>query len=66
MSFPVTYEKSIRNKIIDSFYKGLKKSLPCELINNDESMNKFKVYEGASEPAAYAVCALQEYKLEPV
>lgn len=28
-------------------------------------MERFSVRMGASEPAAYAVCALREYKLEP-
>ncbi|TOO18629.1 hypothetical protein, partial [Vibrio parahaemolyticus] len=29
LSFPVTYEVPIRDKIIESFEKGLKKSLPA-------------------------------------
>ena len=28
-------------------------------------MSKFRVTQGASEPAAYAICALQEYKISP-
>jgi hypothetical protein len=63
LSFPVTYEKAIREKILNSFEKGLKKSLPSQL---DESYKeKLSVVAGASEPAAYAVVALEEYGFEP-
>jgi len=65
MSFPVTYETAVREKIIKSFEKGIKKSLPESLLNDDETMKKFRIIKGASEPAAYAVCALTEYKFEP-
>jgi len=65
MSFPVTYETGVRQKIIESFEKGLKKSLPESLLNDTEAMKKFRVIQGASEPAAYAVCALKEYRFEP-
>lgn len=64
LSFPVTYEKVIRDKILESFRKGLKKSLPETLVNNDEVMSRFRVQAGASEPAAYAICALEEYNFE--
>lgn len=66
LSFPVTYEKSVREKIIDSFTKGIKKSFPIPVLNNKEAMAKFRVSAGASEPAAYAICALQQYGFEPV
>ena len=65
LSFPVTYEKAIRDKITKSFEKGLKKSLPVEVLNDEVCMSKFRVTQGASEPAAYAICALQEYKISP-
>lgn len=65
LSFPVTYEKKIREKIVESFEKGLKKSLPAEVTVDEELMKRFRVCQGASEPAAYAICALQEYGLEP-
>ena len=65
LAFPVTYEKDIREKILESFRKGLKKSLPEALHNDEEVIKKFKVYQGTSEPAAYAISALQEYKFEP-
>lgn len=65
LSFPVTYEKEIRKKIIKSFEKGLKKSLPNEILENEECMNKFDVLVGASEPAAYAISALTEYGFDP-
>lgn len=65
LSFPVTYELSIRDKIIESFEKGIKKSLPQELHNQPDEIKKLSVIKGASEPAAYAVIALQEYGFEP-
>ena len=65
LSFPVTYEKDVREKIIKSFEKGLKKSLPEVLHENKDIMNKFRVSIGASEPAAYAISALLEYGFEP-
>jgi len=65
LSFPVTYEVEIREKIIKSFEKGIKKSLPQELHNQPKEIDKLSVVSGASEPAAYAVVALQEYGFEP-
>ncbi len=65
MSFPVTYEKAVREKIIESFSRGLKKSLPNDILKNEEIMSKFRVQCGASEPACYAICALQQFNIEP-
>nr|WP_241635272.1 hypothetical protein [Fusobacterium gastrosuis] len=65
LSFPVTYEKAIRNKILKSFEKGIRKSLPIEIQNDEKTMKKFKVRHGANEPAAFSVCALKEFEIEP-
>ncbi len=65
LSFPVTYENEIRNKILKSFEKGIKKSLPISILEDNETMKKFSVSHGANEPAAYSICALQEYGFEP-
>ena len=65
LSFPVTYEKAVREKIRASFERGIKKSLPLSILNDADLMKKFKIYAGASEPAAYASCALGELKLQP-
>ncbi|MCQ2361518.1 MAG: hypothetical protein MJ048_00585 [Acidaminococcaceae bacterium] len=65
LSFPVKYSKEVREKIRLSFEKGIKKSLPETVLNNREKMDNFEVYYGASEPAAYAVCALNELNLVP-
>ena len=64
-SFPVTYEKAVREKILQSFERGIKKSLPPAILNDEELMEDFIIYAGASEPAAYASCALGELKLQP-
>ncbi len=66
LSFPVAYEKDIRQKIVKSFERGLKKSLPESIVTNPEIMKKFHVNGEISEPVAYAVCALQEYGFAPV
>lgn len=65
LSFPVTYEMKIRQKIVQSFEKGLKKSLPISVQRDEEIMSRFRVNGEISEPAAYAVCALQEYGFDP-
>ena len=65
LSFPVTYDKAIREKMRLCFERGLKKSLPTALLSNEAAMKKFSVREGASEAAAYAITALQEYGFDP-
>ena len=65
LSFPVTYKVSVREKILDSFKRGIKKSLPIGIQNDEKIMKKFKVEHGSNEPAAYAVCALKTFKIEP-
>lgn len=65
LSFPVTYEKDIRQKILNSFKRGIWKSLP-ESIQKSEIGKQFSVTAGVSEPAAYAICALEEYGFDPV
>ncbi len=65
LSFPVTYEKDIREKILKSFEKGIQKSLPIQIQEDEKLMKKFKVKHGANEPAAYATCALKNFKIEP-
>lgn len=65
LSFPVTYEMKVREKIINSFKRGLKKSLPVYVLHDEEAMKKFRVEQGPSEPAAYAICALEQYGFDP-
>ena len=64
LSFPVKYKKSVREHLLESFRRGLRQSLPESILNDGELMKKFSVYDGASEPAAYAVCALRELEHE--
>ena len=66
LSFPVTYKISVREKILDSFKRGIKKSLPIGIQNNEKIMKRFKVEHGSNEPAAYAICALKTFKIEPI
>ena len=65
LSFPVNYGKEVQEKLLESFTKGLKKSLPQSILSDTELMENFEVYGGASEPAAYAISALEQYELEP-
>ena len=65
LSFPVNYDLAVRTKLLQSFEKGLKKSLPPAILDDENCMRRFRVYAGASEPAAYAAAALQAYGLEP-
>ena len=65
LSFPVTYEKIVREKILKSFEKGIKKSLPIQIQEDEKLMRKFKVRHGSSEPAAYATCVLKKLRIEP-
>ena len=65
LSFPVTYEKAIREKILKSFEKGIQKSLPVEIQEDEDLMKKFRVRHGANEPAAFAVCALSKLEIVP-
>ncbi len=65
LSFPVTYDLATREKIAGCFEKGLKKSLPVTVLQNEEWISKFRINTDISEPAAYAVCALQEYGFDP-
>lgn len=65
LSFPATVEKKVRDKILDSFTKGIKKSLPEQVLEDETCMKIFKIEQGASEPAAYAITALQEFGFDP-
>lgn len=65
LSFPVTYSQAVRQRILESFRKGLSRALPEPILRDPVCMQRFSVEEGAGEPAAYAVCALQEYQIIP-
>ncbi len=65
LSFPVTYDRSVQERILESFKRGLRKSLPNALLQNAEIMQNFSVSAGASEPAAYAICALKQFGFDP-
>ncbi|WP_240329444.1 molecular chaperone DnaK [Helicobacter suis] len=64
LSFPVTYEPEVRAMILKSFKKGLAKSLP-NTLHSQGIAGKLKIEEGAGEPAAYAIMALEGYGFEP-
>ena len=57
LSFSATCMEPVRNKMEESFRRGLTKSLPTSIVNGRD-MKNFAVDCICSEPAAYAVCAL--------
>lgn len=65
LSYPVNYDKDVKNKIRESFEDGLWKSLPETVQNDAEIKKRFRVKMGVSEPAAYAIIALKGYGFDP-
>lgn len=65
MSFPVKYAKDTKEFIRKSFEKGIKKSLPNSVVADTELMKSFSVKYEISEPAAYAVTALEQSGYTP-
>ncbi|WRG47010.1 hypothetical protein FNE01_00305 [Helicobacter pylori] len=61
LSYPIKYEKHQSEKIRESFEKGLKKSLPRHVFDDEKTAKTFKVELKASEPCAYAISALKSY-----
>lgn len=50
LSYPIKYEKHQAEKIRESFEKGLRKSLPRHVLDDDKTAKNFKVELRASEP----------------
>ncbi len=61
LSYPIKYEKHQAEKIRESLEKGLRKSLPRHVFDDDKTAKNFKVESRASEPCAYAISALKSY-----
>ncbi len=61
LSYPIKYERPQAEKIRKSFEKGLKKSLPRHVFDDEKTAKNFKVELRASEPCAYAISALKSY-----
>ena len=61
ISYPVKYSPEVREKLRESFERGIKKSIPYAVFCDSDCANRFKVEMAASEPAAYAISALTEY-----
>ncbi len=66
LSYPIKYEKHQAEKIKESFEKGLKKSLPRHVFDDEKTAKTFKVELKASEPCAYAISALKSYGFDKV
>ncbi|GAA7161410.1 hypothetical protein BD0049_13160 [Helicobacter pylori] len=61
LSYPIKYEKHQAEKIRESFERGLKKTLPRHVFDDEKTAKTFKVELKASEPCAYAISALKSY-----
>ncbi len=61
LSYPIKYERPQAEKIRESFEKGLRKSLPRHVFDDDKTAKNFKVELRASEPCMYAISALKSY-----
>ncbi len=61
LSYPIKYEKHQAEKIRESFERGLKKSLPRHVFDDEKTAKMFKVELRAGEPCAYAISALKSY-----
>lgn len=59
LSYPDKFSKEVREQIRASFERGIKKAIPYAVLTNPN--NSIKVEQIATEPAAYAICALDEY-----
>ncbi len=66
LSYPIKYEKHQAEKIRESFERGLKKSLPRHVFDDEKTAKTFKVELKASEPCAYAISALKSYGFDKV
>ncbi|WP_163556218.1 hypothetical protein [Helicobacter suis] len=70
LSFPTKYEPEQREAIRTHFERGLKKSLPLGVFDpyktptGTEKQHNLQVELRISEPAAYAITALQEFGLD--
>lgn len=66
LSFPVKYQREVKDCILASFRRGLQRSLPQSLIDHHpQVLHDFEVCDLASEPAAYAAAALPHLGVEP-
>ena len=65
LSFPETFSKEVRERLLHSFTKGIRKSIPSVVFQDEECATTFRVRQGPSEPAAYAACAFEQYGIEP-
>lgn len=58
MTFPIDYPASVKARILESFRRGLRRSLPETLALHTDAIARLEVKEVGSEPAAVAACLL--------
>jgi hypothetical protein len=65
LTFPVKYEREVKDAILASFARGLQRSLPASLVQQGTALTRFHVEEVATEPMAFAAAMLPHLGLEP-
>lgn len=67
LSFPVTFDTPTRQCIVEGFRRGLERSLPASLAQQEawRARPPLSVHIGADEPVAYAAGILTDSGLEP-
>lgn len=66
LTFPIKFTRETRQRILNSFYRGLERSLPASLGFRKDWKEKtsFSVAEHANEPTAFAASVLPSLGLE--
>lgn len=60
LSYPATYDTDVKKAIVESFYKGIRKSIPAEIKDEEIHVNA-----DFTEPEAYAITAMERYGFMP-
>lgn len=63
LSCPCSFSSELREKLRQSFERGIRTSLPQSLLDDSEVMKGFAVRIGATEPQAYATSVLLAKKI---
>lgn len=67
LTFPATFDNALRRRILEAFQRGLERSLPKSLGEQEEwkKTMPLEVREGADEPVAYAAAAMDGMEIAP-
>jgi len=65
LSWTPRLARNIRERILASFTRGIKKSLPLGILSDDDVMRRLNVSYGASRAAAFAAASVSQRDLAP-